>query len=46
MSGVSGPYGGRSGFRLGNFRTIEEAKQKCEEHYADSSDVSAAKASR
>jgi hypothetical protein len=40
---VRGPRGGKRGFSLGNFGTIEEAKQKCEQHYADSSDVSAAK---
>ena len=28
------PRGSR-GFSLGSFRTIEEAKQKCEQHYAD-----------
>ena len=26
---------GKRGFSLGSFRTIEEAKQKCEQHYAD-----------
>ncbi len=41
--GVRGPHGGRRGARLGNLRTIEEARQKCEQHYADGSDVSAAK---
>jgi hypothetical protein len=44
MSALAVRTAGR-GFSLGNFRTIEEAKQKCEEHYADSSDVSAAKPS-
>jgi hypothetical protein len=27
---------------LGNFNTVEEAKRKCERHYADGCDVSAA----
>jgi hypothetical protein len=40
--GVRGPRGDRRGFSLGNFRTIEEAKRKCEQHYADGSDVNAA----
>ena len=41
--GVHGLRDGKRGFSLGSFRTIEEAKRKCEQHYADGSDVSAAK---
>jgi hypothetical protein len=33
--GVPDPHRGKQGFSLGSFRTIEEAKQKCEQHYAD-----------
>ena len=40
--GVPDPRRGKRGFSLGSFRTIEEAKQKCEQHYADRCDVSAA----
>ena len=39
--GVRDPRGSR-GFSLGSFRTIEEAKRKCEQHYAHGSDVNAA----
>jgi hypothetical protein len=35
------PRGSR-GFSLGSFRTIDEAKRKCEQHYADGSDGNAA----
>jgi hypothetical protein len=35
--GVRDPRGSR-GFSLGNFRTIEEAKRACEQHYDDGSD--------
>jgi hypothetical protein len=41
-AGVRDPRGRKRGFSLGNFRTIEEAKGKCEQHYADGSDVNAA----
>jgi hypothetical protein len=30
--GVRWPPGGSRGFSLGSFRTIEEAKQRCEQH--------------
>jgi hypothetical protein len=41
--GVRGPHGDKRGVSLGNFRTIEEAKRKCEQHHAGCSNVSAAK---
>ena len=32
--GMRDPRGGKRGISLGNFRTIEEAKRKCERHHA------------
>jgi hypothetical protein len=40
--GVRLPPRGSRGFSLGSFHTIDDAKRKCEQHYADGSDVSAA----
>ena len=40
--GVRFPPRGSRGFSLGSFHTIEEAKRKCEQHYADGNDVNAA----
>jgi hypothetical protein len=39
---VRDPRDGKCGVCLGSFRTIEEAKQKCERHFAHGSDVNAA----
>jgi hypothetical protein len=39
---VRDPRGGKRGVCLGSFRTIEEAKQNCERHFAHGSDVNAA----
>ena len=40
---VRGWRGGKRRLILGNFNTLEDAKRKCEQHYADGCDVSAAK---
>jgi hypothetical protein len=40
--GVRGPHGDKRGFSLGSFRTIEEARQTCERHCGEGSDLNAA----
>ena len=39
---VRGPRGGKRRLNLGNFKTIADAKRRCEQHYAAGCDVSEA----
>ena len=41
--GVPDPRRGKRGFSLGSFRTIEEAKQTCERHYANAVEPASAR---
>jgi hypothetical protein len=39
---MRGLRGGTRRLNLGNFKTLDDAKQKCEQHYGDGCNVSAA----
>jgi hypothetical protein len=41
---VRDPRGGKRRLDLGNYRTVERAKQVCEQHYANGCDVGKARA--
>jgi hypothetical protein len=42
LSDCAGAAWGKRRLNLGNFKTVDAAKQKCQQHYADGCDVSEA----